>query len=72
LAIFLLIKKSVGFDILGNVWVIYTFISINNPLIEGGTWSYMAMILRKLPQDTIIMIFFAALIGTNRITIQKT
>jgi len=70
-AIFLLIKKTVGFDILGNVWVIYTFISINNPFIEGGTWSYMAMILRQLPQDTIIMLFFAALIGTNRITLQK-
>lgn len=70
-AILLLIKKAVGFNILGNVWVIYTFISINNPFVEGGTWSYMAIILRQLPQDTIIMLLFAALIGTNRITFHK-
>jgi hypothetical protein len=31
----------------------------------------MAMIFRQLPQDTIIMLLFAALIGTNRITFQK-
>jgi hypothetical protein len=69
-AIFLLIKKTVGFNLQKNVWVIYTIIAVNNQFVEGGASSYAAMILRQLPQDTIIMLFFAGLIGTSRITLQ--
>jgi hypothetical protein len=70
-AVLLLIKKTVGFNLRSNVWVIYTVIALNNQFVEGGASSYMAMIFRQLPQDTIIMLLFAALIGTNRITFQK-
>jgi hypothetical protein len=70
-AILLLIKKTVGMNLIGNIWVVYTLITVNNLFVEGGTWSNMAMILRQLPQDTIIMLLFALLIGTNRITFRK-
>jgi hypothetical protein len=70
-AIFLLIKKTVGFNLPGNVWVIYTIIATNNQFVEGGASSYVTMIMRQLPQDAIIMLFFAGLIGTSRITLQK-
>jgi hypothetical protein len=58
-------------NLIGNIWVVYTLITVNNLFVEGGTWSNMAMILRQLPQDTIIMLLFALLIGTNRITFRK-
>ena len=70
-AILLLIKKTVGFNLRGNVLVIYTFIAVNNLFVEGGVSTYLAMSVRQLPQDTIIMLFLAALIGTNRITLHK-
>jgi hypothetical protein len=70
-AIFLLIKKAVGLNVIGNVWAIYILISINNQFVEGGTWSNVALIVRQLPQDTIVMMLFAALIGTNRIRLRK-
>jgi hypothetical protein len=70
-AILLLIKKVVGLNLLSNVWVVYTLISVNNQFVEGGTWSNMVMIFRQLPQDAIVMLLFATLIGTNRITFRK-
>ena len=69
--IFLLIKKTVGLNILRNIWGIYSFIVVNNQFIEGGTWWNIGMIFRQLPQDAIVMLLFAALIGTNRITFRK-
>lgn len=71
-AIFLLIKKAVGLNIIGNIWVIYILISVNNQFVEGGTWSNVAMILRQLPQDTIIMLIISLMIGTNRLVFRKT
>ena len=70
-AILLLIKKTVGFNLGGNVWVIYTIIVVNNQFVEGGASSYVAMLVRQLPQDTLMMLLFAALLGTNWITLRK-
>lgn len=71
LAIFLLIKKAVGLNIIGNIWVIYILISINNQFVEGGTWSNVEMIMRKLPQDAIVMLMISVIIGTNRLVFRK-
>jgi hypothetical protein len=70
--ILLFIKKTVGLNFRGNVWGIYTFIAVNNQFVEGGTWSYLAMIVRQIPQDTIFMLIFAFLIGTSRITLRNS
>jgi hypothetical protein len=70
-AILLLIKKTVGFNLRGNVWVIYTIIVVNNQFVEGGASSNVAMLVRQLPQDTLMMLLFAALMGTNWITLRK-
>ena len=70
-AILLLIKKTVGFNLRGNVWLIYTFITVNNKFVEEGTSTYVAMLARQLPQDTLMMLLFAALLGTNWITLRK-
>lgn len=70
-AILLLIKKAVGLNMIENIWVIYTLISVNNQFVEGGTWSNVAIIMRKLPQDTIVMLIFSIIIGTNRLVLRK-
>jgi len=70
-AILLVIKKTVGFNLRGNLWVIYTIIVLNNQFVEGGAWSYVAMLVRQMPQDTLMMLLFAMLLGTNWITLRK-
>jgi hypothetical protein len=70
LSIFLLIKKAIGLNLASNIWAVYILISINNQFVEGSTWSNAALILRQLPQDTVVMLLFAFLIGTNRIVLK--
>ena len=71
LPLFLLIKKVVGFNIVGNVWVVYIFVAFNNQIVEGGPSSYILMLFRQIPQDAVIMLVFAVLTGVSRSVFRK-
>lgn len=67
LILLLLVKKVVGFDLIGNVWTIFFLVAINNQFAEGGVASYISMIFRNIPQDLIVMIFLSILVAITRI-----
>lgn len=70
LPLLLLIKKAVGFNMVGNVWVVYMLVTVNNSLVEGGASTYIAMLFRQLPQDLVVMLVFASLVGATRIVLK--
>jgi hypothetical protein len=63
--ILFLVKKAAGIYITGNIWSVYMLLVLNNQFVEGGTWSNVAIILRQIPQDTIVMLFIASIAGAN-------
>ncbi|MCL1926182.1 MAG: hypothetical protein FWF95_03475 [Syntrophorhabdaceae bacterium] len=68
---FLIIKKATGLDIQNNVWAIFILASINNTFVEGGFQGNMAVILRVLPQEIIVMMIISIFIGINKVHIFK-
>ncbi len=51
----LIIKKVTGWELHGNIWVIYMLLRVHNQFVEGSTDAYLIYILRSIPQDFIIL-----------------
>jgi hypothetical protein len=52
----LILKKISGWDLQGNIWVIYLLLRVHNQFVEGSSDAYVVYILRNLPQDLILLL----------------
>jgi len=59
-ALLFALKKVSGLLLINNVWAIYFFVRVQNFFVEGATDVYIAMILRTIPQDLLIILFIAS------------
>lgn len=71
LALLLLVKKAVGFNMVGNIWSVFLLVALNNQLVEGGVAPHFAMLFRVVPQIIVVMLALAGLFGTKSIVRRK-
>jgi len=64
----LMVKKISGLGLRNNVWSIFFFIIMMNPLVEGGLNSYLVFLLRTLPQ---YLILITGIIHLSRIRLRE-
>lgn len=57
----LVIKKVSGLSMLQNIWAIYFFIRIQNFFIEGASDTFIALIIRDIPQDLFLILLIVTL-----------
>jgi hypothetical protein len=62
----LIIKKMAGWELHGNIWVIYILLRVHNQFVEGSSDAYLIYMLRSLPQDFVILWIMGA-ISSGRI-----
>jgi hypothetical protein len=62
----LMIKKMAGWELRGNIWVIYMLLRVHNYFVEGSSDAYLIYILRSLPQDFIVLLILDA-VSSGRI-----
>jgi hypothetical protein len=55
LPVLLIIKKAVGWNIVGNIWAIYLLIRVHDQFVEGSTDAYMNLVARELPQELVLL-----------------
>jgi hypothetical protein len=55
LAWLLIVKKISGWNLQGNIWVIYLLLRIHDQFVEGSSDAYVLHILRSLPQDLLLL-----------------
>ena len=65
--VFLIVKKATSLDIRSNIWAIFILVSISNAFIEGGMRANVAVILRQLPQEIIVMVLISVFVGVNKV-----
>lgn len=58
--ILLAIKKVSGLFLINNIWAIYFFMRVQNFFVEGATDTYIAIILRTIPQDLLLILLIIA------------
>lgn len=56
LVILLSLKKFCGLSLIGNVWAIYFLLRVLNTFVEGSTGGQAILVLRKLPQDFLVLL----------------
>lgn len=63
LPVLLLLKKSSGWNLNGNIWAIYLLLRVQNNFVEGSSDTYVIMLLRDLPQDLLFLLLISASAG---------
>lgn len=68
--VLLLLKKSAGWNLSGNIWAVYLLLRVHNNFVEGGSDAYLIMLLRELPQDLLLLLLISASVGVSALAMR--